>query len=230
MEFFIKIAPILIIIGLILVFIVLVIGLISMLAKGDFKLKTIKLVKLNKIYTKIGDKGSTQLGDGKMVNKDSLRVDAYGSVDEANATIGLSILRTNIKIKKILKIVQNDLFDLGADLCIPDKKNTQKLKITKDRVDYIEEKIDNFNKELSSLNSFILPGGSESSTYLHIARTVTRRAERKIVTLSKKEKINPITIIYLNRLSDLLFVLARYTNNKGKKDILWKPGKNLKKS
>lgn len=188
------------------------------------------MVKLNKIYTKIGDKGSTQLGDGKMVNKDSLRVDAYGSVDEANATIGLSILRTNIKIKKILKIVQNDLFDLGADLCIPDKKDTQKLKITKDRVDYIEEKIDNFNKELSSLNSFILPGGSESSTYLHIARTVTRRAERKIVALSKKEKINPITIIYLNRLSDLLFVLARYTNNKGKKDILWKPGKNLKKS
>jgi len=187
------------------------------------------LVKLNKIYTKIGDKGSTQLGDGKIVNKNSLRVDAYGSVDEANATIGLSILRTNIKIKKILKIVQNDLFDLGADLCIPDKKNTQKLKITKDRVDYIEEKIDNFNKELSSLNSFILPGGSESSTYLHIARTVTRRAERKIVTLSKKEKINPIAIIYLNRLSDLLFVLARYTNNKGKKDILWKPGKNLKK-
>ena len=188
------------------------------------------MVNLNKIFTKIGDKGSTQLGDGKMVNKDSLRVDAYGSVDEANATIGLSILRTNIKIKKILKIVQNDLFDLGADLCIPDKKNTQKLKITKDRVDYIEEKIDNFNKELSSLNSFILPGGSESSTYLHIARTVTRRAERKIVTLSKKEKINPIIIIYLNRLSDLLFVLARYTNNKGKKDILWKPGKNLKKS
>ena len=187
------------------------------------------MVKLNKIYTKIGDKGSTQLGDGKMVNKDSLRVDAYGSVDEANATIGLSILRTNIKIKKILKIVQNDLFDLGADLCIPDKKNTQKLKITKDRVDYIEEKIDNFNKELSSLNSFILPGGSESSTYLHIARTVTRRAERKIVALSKKEKINPVAIIYLNRLSDLLFVLARYTNNKGKKDILWKPGKNLKK-
>ena len=93
-----------------------------------------------------------------------------------------------------------------------------------------KEKIDNFNKELSSLNSFILPGGSESSTYLHIARTVTRRAERKIVALSKKEKINPITIIYLNRLSDLLFVLARYTNNKGKKDILWKPGKNLKKS
>ena len=188
------------------------------------------MVKLNKIYTKIGDKGSTQLGDGKMVNKDSLRVDAYGSVDEANATIGLSILRTNIKIKKILKIIQNDLFDLGADLCIPDKKNTQKLKITKDRVDYIEEKIDNFNKELSSINSFILPGGSESSTYLHIARTVTRRTERKIVALSKKEKINPITIIYLNRLSDLLFVLARYTNNKGKKDILWKPGKNLKKS
>ena len=188
------------------------------------------MVKLNKIYTRTGDKGSTQLGDGKRVEKNSYRVEAYGSVDEANATIGLSILKTNIKIKKILQIIQNDLFDLGADLCIPDKKNNQKLKITKDRVDYIEEKIDIFNKQLSHLNSFILPGGSESSTYLHIARTVTRRAERKVVALSKKEVVNPVTIIYLNRLSDLLFVLARYTNNKGKKDILWKPGKNLKKS
>jgi len=128
-----------------------------------------------------------------------------------------------------IKIIQNDLFDLGADLCIPDKKNIQKLKITNDRVDYIEEKIDSFNKELAPLNSFVLPGGLKSSTYLHIARTVTRRAERKVVALSKKEKINPVAIIYLNRLSDLLFVLARYTNNKGKKDILWKPGKNLKK-
>ena len=187
------------------------------------------MVKLNKIYTRTGDKGSTQLGDGKKVDKNSLRVDAYGSVDEANATIGLSILRTNTKIKKILQIIQNDLFDLGADLCMPDKKKIQKLKITKDRVDYIEKKIDSFNKELAPLSSFILPGGSESSTYLHIARTVTRRAERKVVALSKKEKINSVTIIYLNRLSDLLFVLARYTNSKGKKDILWKPGKNLKK-
>ncbi|MCH2540634.1 MAG: cob(I)yrinic acid a,c-diamide adenosyltransferase [Alphaproteobacteria bacterium] len=187
------------------------------------------MVKLNKIYTRTGDKGSTQLGDGKRVDKNSLRVDAYGSVDEANATIGLSILRTNTKIKKILQIIQNDLFDLGADLCMPDKKKIQKLKITKDRVDYIEKKIDSFNKELAPLSSFILPGGSESSTYLHIARTVTRRAERKVCALSKKERINPVAIIYLNRLSDLLFVLARYTNNKGKKDILWKPGKNLKK-
>ena len=187
------------------------------------------MVKLNKIYTRTGDKGSTQLGDGERVDKNSLRVDAYGSVDEANATIGLSILRTNTKIKKILQIIQNDLFDLGADLCMPDKKKIQKLKITKDRVDYIEKKIDSFNKELAPLSSFILPGGSESSTYLHIARTVTRRAERKVCALSKKERINPVAIIYLNRLSDLLFVLARYTNNKGKKDILWKPGKNLKK-
>ena len=187
------------------------------------------MVKLNKIYTRTGDKGSTLLGNGKRVYKNSLRVDAYGSVDESNATIGLSILRTNAKIKKILQIVQNDLFDLGADLCIPEKKKIDKLKITQDRVDYIENTIDYFNKRLSSLNSFILPGGSESSTYLHIARTVTRRAERKVVALSKKERVNPITIIYLNRLSDLLFVLARYTNDKGKKDILWKPGKNLKK-
>ena len=187
------------------------------------------MVKLNKIYTRTGDKGSTQLGDGKRVDTNSLRVDAYGADDEANATIGLSILRTNTKIKKILQIIQNDLFDLGADLCMPDKKKIQKLKITKDRVDYIEKKIDSFNKELAPLSSFILPGGSESSTYLHIARTVTRRAERKVCALSKKERINPVAIIYLNRLSDLLFVLARYTNNKGKKDILWKPGKNLKK-
>ena len=136
------------------------------------------MVKLNKIYTKTGDKGSTQLGNGKRVEKNSLRVDAYGYVDEANAAIGLSILTTNIKIKKILQIIQNDLFDLGADLCIPDKKNIQKLKITNDHVDYIEEKIDSFNKELAPLNSFVLPGGLKSSTYLHIARTVTRRAER----------------------------------------------------
>ena len=108
-------------------------------------------------------------------------------------------------------------------------KKKNKLKITQERVIYIEKTIDYFNKTMNPLNSFILPGGSESSTYLHIARTVTRKAERKVVTLSKKEKINQITIIYLNRLSDLLFVLARYTNNKGKKDILWKPGKNLKK-
>ena len=187
------------------------------------------MVKLNKIYTRTGDKGSTLLGNGKRVDKNSLRVDAYGSVDEANASIGLSILRTNTKIKKILRLVQNDLFDLGADLCIPDKKNIKKLKITNDRVDFLEKEIDGFNKELASLNSFILPGGSESSTYLHIARTITRRAERKVVALSKKEKINSVTIIYLNRLSVLLFVLARYTNSKGKKDILWKPGKNLKK-
>ena len=168
------------------------------------------MVKLNKIYTRTGDKGSTLLGNGKRVDKNSLRVDAYGSVDEANASIGLSILRTNTKIKKILRLVQNDLFDLGADLCIPDKKNIKKLKITNDRVDFLEKEIDGFNKELASLNSFILPGGSESSTYLHIARTITRRAERKVVALSKKEKINSVTIIYLNRLSDLLFVLARY--------------------
>tara|TARA_Y100000590_G_scaffold30585_1_gene33925 strand:+ start:2169 stop:2735 length:567 start_codon:yes stop_codon:yes gene_type:complete len=187
------------------------------------------LVKINKIYTRTGDKGTTLLGDGKRVDKNSLRVDAYGSVDESNAAIGLAILRTSSKIKKLLQIVQNDLFDLGADLCVPDKKKIQKLRITNDRIDYIEKKIDSFNKELAPLNSFVLPGGSESSIYLHIARTITRRAERKVVALSRKEKINPIAIVYLNRLSDLLFVIARYTNNKGKKDILWKPGKNLKK-
>jgi len=187
------------------------------------------LIKLNKIYTRRGDKGSTSLGDGKQVLKHSIRVETYGSVDEANAFIGLTILKAPKQIKKILLRIQNDLFDLGADLCTPDKKNIKKLKITPDHIRFIEENIDFYNKSLSPLNSFVLPGGSESSVFFHIARTVVRRAERKTSDLLKKERINPHTISYLNRLSDLLFVLARYLNNKGKRDILWVPGKNLKK-
>ena len=158
-----------------------------------------------------------------------MRVEAYGSVDEANAFIGLVTLKSNNQIKKILLKIQNDLFDLGADLCMPEKKNIKKLRITLNHIHFIETKIDFYNKSLLPLKSFVLPGGSESSTFFHLARTVVRRAERKVSDLLKKEKINPHTIVYLNRLSDLLFVLARYTNNKGKKDILWKPGKNLKK-
>ncbi|PPR43620.1 MAG: Cob(I)yrinic acid a,c-diamide adenosyltransferase [Alphaproteobacteria bacterium MarineAlpha6_Bin2] len=188
------------------------------------------MVKLNKIYTRKGDKGSTSLGDGKKVLKHSIRVEAYGTVDEANAFIGLVILKSSKQIKKILLKIQNDLFDLGADLCTPEKKNIKKLKITLNHIHFIETKIDFYNKSLSPLRSFVLPGGSESSIFFHLARTVVRRAERKVSDLLKKEKINPHIISYLNRLSDLLFVLARYTNNKGKKDILWIPGKNTGKS
>ena len=176
------------------------------------------MIKLNKIYTRRGDKGSTSLGDGKQVLKHSIRVETYGSVDEANAFIGLTILKAPKQIKKILLRIQNDLFDLGADLCTPDKKNIKKLKITPDHIRFIEENIDFYNKSLSPLKSFVLPGGSESSVFFHIARTVVRRAERKTSDLLKKERINPHTISYLNRLSDLLFVLARYLNNKGKRD------------
>ena len=187
------------------------------------------MVKLNKIYTRKGDKGSTSLGDGKKVLKHSIRVEAYGTVDEANAFIGLVILKSSKQIKKILLKIQNDLFDLGADLCTPEKKNIKKLKITLNHIHFIETKIDFYNKSLSPLRSFVLPGGSESSIFFHLARTVVRRAERKVSDLLKKEKINPHIISYLNRLSDLLFVLARYTNNKGKKDILWIPGKKYRK-
>ena len=188
------------------------------------------MIKLNKIYTRKGDKGSTLLGDGKKVLKHSTRVEAYGSVDEANAFIGLAILKSNKQIKTTLINIQNDLFDLGADLCTPEKKNNKKLKITEKHISFIEKKIDFYNKSLSPLRSFVLPSGSESSIFFHIARTVVRRAERKVSDLLKKEKINPHTISYLNRLSDLLFVLARYANNKGKKDILWVPGKNIRKN
>ncbi len=188
------------------------------------------MIKLNKIYTRKGDKGSTSLGDGKKVLKHSSRVEAYGAVDEANAFIGLTILKTTKEIKKILLRIQNDLFDLGADLCTPEKENVKKLKITSSHINFIEKKIDFYNKSLFPLKSFVLPGGNSSSVFFHLARTVVRRAERKVSHLLKKEKINPHTISYLNRLSDLLFVLARYSNNKGKKDVLWVPGKNIGKN
>ena len=185
------------------------------------------MVKLNKIYTKIGDKGSTQLGDGKMVNKDSLRVDAYGSVDEANATIGLSILRTNIKIKKILKIVQNDLFDLGADLCVPvGEEENPALRVNEQQVGRLEQEIDLLNAELHPLSSFVLPGGLPPAAYLHMARTSVRRAERLIFELNEEEQLTPQVLAYINRLSDHLFVCARYVNNCGQADVLWEPGKN----
>ena len=186
------------------------------------------MVKLNKIYTKTGDKGTTSLVSGKRVAKDHYRVRAYGTVDELNSILGIVRVKASAKIKKIISDIQNDLFDLGADLATPEQKKYKftPLRITEKQVNRIEKSIDQYNKKLDALNSFILPGGSESASFLHNARTVARRAETQTVALSKKEKINKEALRYINRLSDLLFVLSRVENNNGKKDILWKPGKN----
>ena len=192
------------------------------------------MVRLDKIYTKAGDSGQTSLGDGKRVSKNSIRISSYGTVDELNAILGIVSIYCSKKIKKIILQIQNDLFDLGADLCIPDgqenKRNkVKRIKISNKQVTRLEKVIDEINKGLEPLNSFILPGGALSAAYLHHSRTVTRRAERLVVQLdySNKGSINKNIIKYLNRLSDLLFVLARYENKKGKGDILWYPSKKI---
>ena len=186
------------------------------------------MVKLTKIYTRGGDKGQTSLGDGERVSKADLRVDAYGDVDETNAIIGLVRLHVTGETDKMLSRIQNDLFDLGADLCTPEKENPKypPLRIIQQQVDRLEQEIDQLNSELSPLNSFILPGGSAASSYLHLARTVCRRAERRIIALADSEHVNTAAIAYINRLSDFLFVLGRFLNNKGAEDVLWVPGAN----
>ena len=188
------------------------------------------MVILNKIYTRTGDKGETVLVGGLKVAKHSLRPDAFGEVDELNSIIG--IVRTYIskdeqsELNDILERIQNELFDLGADLATPEiRKDSDKvLRITSSQVKRLENEIDRFNKDLNELKSFVLPGGSKLSSWLHLARTATRRAERKITKLASEEGINNEVIIYINRLSDLLFVMARYCNDNGKADILWQPG------
>ena len=180
------------------------------------------MVKLDKIYTKGGDKGLTSLGDGKRVSKNSLRVKSYGEVDEVNATIGIVVCYCSDHLKKNLKNIQNHLFDIGADLCIPDKN--KKAKSLNEGINMLEKEIDKMNTKLSPLKSFILPGGTKSSSFLHLARTITRRCERSLVELDSKEKINSEIIIYINRLSDFLFVAARIENMKDG-DILWVPNK-----
>ncbi len=191
------------------------------------------MVKLNKIYTKTGDDGTTGLSDGSRVKKYDLRPSAYGDVDELNSFIGLSINCINKERKynflvEILKKIQNDLFDLGADLSTPIEENPkfEPLRIKNSQVLNLENMIDKFNNKLEPLNSFVLPGGSEMSCWLHVARTVARRAERSISKLSDKCKINKQSLIYINRLSDFLFVVSRVTNDNGKFDILWVPGEN----
>ncbi len=184
------------------------------------------LVKLNKIYTRTGDDGQTVLVNGQRVAKHAKRPAAFGEIDELNSVIGITRNFVNDpEIDMMLARIQNDLFDLGADLATPEmEEDTSCLRITKIQVKRIEKEIDVLNSDLTDLSSFILPGGSSLSSWLHFARTVARRAEREIASLAAEEPINKFAMHFINRLSDHLFVLARVSNNKGKNDILWVPG------
>lgn len=186
------------------------------------------MVKLNKIYTRTGDDGSTGLADGSRVGKESLRVTAYGDVDEANSALGVARLYVDhLGLDKMLERIQNDLFDLGADLATPETKDDSlSLRIVQNQIDRLESELDGLNADLSPLDSFVLPGGSKPSAYLHLARAITRRAEREVVSAAKTEKINPLAIKYINRLSDFLFVAARWCNDQGETDVKWVPGAN----
>jgi cob(I)alamin adenosyltransferase len=186
------------------------------------------MVRLTRIYTRGGDKGETSLGDGSRVPKHSLRVAAYGTVDEANAAIGLARLHAGAEADAMLGRIQNDLFDLGADLCTPEggRRGAGALRILAAQVARLEDEIDLMNAALRPLDSFILPGGSAAAAYLHLARTVTRRAERLVSELAQAEPVNPQALKYLNRLSDHLFVLGRRANDNGARDVLWLPGAN----
>lgn len=189
------------------------------------------MVYLSRIYTKVGDKGETALGTGRMVAKDHPRVAAYGSVDELNSVLGvLAALQPELSEKELVRSIQNDLFDVGADLCVPEDQAPSAappLRIRPEQVTRLEQAIDRLNAGLEPLQSFVLPGGSPAAAWCHLARTVCRRAERDVVALSHAETINSQVIVYLNRLSDLLFVLARVLNNSGKDDVLWQPGKTM---
>lgn len=186
------------------------------------------MVTLNRIYTRTGDKGETALGDGTRLPKSALRIAAFGTVDEANAAIGIARLKTDGELDAMLARIQNDLFDLGADLCVPEtaKRNEGRLRIAEAQVERLEHEIDGMNAELAPLTSFVLPGGTEASAHLHLARTITRRAERLIVELAQGEPVNAAAIRYINRLSDHLFVASRFVNDRGSKDVLWIPGGN----
>src|SRR5580704_14151136 len=186
------------------------------------------MVKLTRIYTRGGDKGKTSLGDGARVTKQSLRVEAYGTVDEANAAVGLARLHISGDDDAMLARIQNDLFDLGADLCTPEggRRGAGALRIAAAQVERLEREIDAMNATLAPLDSFILPGGTAAAAYLHLARTVTRRAERLVSELAGAERVNPEALKYLNRLSDHLFVLSRRVNDGGALDVLWVPGAN----
>ena len=186
------------------------------------------MVTLNRIYTKTGDKGETALGDGTRRPKHDLRIHAYGTVDEANAAIGLARLDAESELNLTLGRIQNDLFDLGADLSTPEngRRGEGRLRIIDSQVERLEREIDLMNAALKPLDSFVLPGGTPAAAYLHLARTIVRRAERLMVELAQSEKVSPTTIRYINRLSDHLFVASRLANDGGAKDVLWVPGAN----
>jgi cob(I)alamin adenosyltransferase len=189
------------------------------------------MVKLNRIYTKTGDAGITGLGDGTRVAKFDIRVETYGTVDEANSAIGIARLHAGNEpeIDAILGRVQNDLFDLGADLCTPDRGKPlgwEPLRIVESQVARLESEIDSMNARLAPLTSFVLPGGSALAAHLHLARTIARRAERLMchLAVTRDEHVSPAALKYINRLSDLLFVLSRNANGNGAGDVLWVPG------
>jgi len=192
------------------------------------------MVELNRIYTRGGDAGETSLGSGDRVAKHDLRVAAYGTVDETNGAIGLARLHTanDTPTDEMLARIQNDLFDLGADLCTPEgdaraaRKAEGALRIVPEQVARLEQEINTLNETLAPLTSFILPGGTPAAAHLHMARTISRRAERLMTELATREAVNPEAMKYINRLSDHLFVLGRYLNDGGRADVLWKPGQN----
>lgn len=185
------------------------------------------MVKLTRIYTRGGDKGRTSLSNGKRVAKHDPRVEAYGTADEAGAAIGLARLHATA-YDALLSLIQNDLFDLGADLATPEEENPAwpPLRILPSQVLRLEQEIDRLNADLAPLNSFVLSGGTPAAAHLHFARTVVRRAERAATLLAENQAINLECVKYLNRLSDLLFVMARHANDKGARDVLWVPGQN----
>lgn len=189
------------------------------------------MVVLNKIYTRTGDDGKTALGNGERVAKYSGRVAGYGTVDELNAFVGVARSEADGDVEAALSLIQNDLFDLGADLCRPDMDKDAEadyppLRIAPTQIDRLESEIDVMNEVLEPLRSFILPGGSRLAAHLHVCRTVSRRAERLVVELSNMEPVNPVAVKYLNRLSDWFFVAARRANENGTADVLWVPGAN----
>ncbi len=184
------------------------------------------MVKLTRIYTRGGDSGETSLGDGARVAKHDPRVAAYGAVDEANAAIGVARLHVAGAVDDMLQRIQNDLFDLGADLCRPGDDAKGALRIIQAQIDRLESEIDAINARLRPLDSFVLPGGTAAAAQLHLARTLARRAEREITALAQAEPVNPLAVNYITRLSDHLFVIGRHGNDDGALDVLWIPGAN----
>lgn len=190
--------------------------------------RTARMVTLSKIYTKTGDSGETGLGDGSRISKASLRITAIGAVDEANAAIGIARLDAEDEMDAMLARIQNDLFDLGADLSLPadGRKEDGALRIVAGQVLRLESEIDAMNADLPPLTSFVLPGGAPLAAHLHLARAIARRAERDMVALAASESVNAEALRYINRLSDHLFVMARQVNHGGGGDVLWVPGNN----